>query len=74
MLLSDLKKGEKAIIKALLDEDGSSLLMEMGCLPGEEIEMIAEAPLGDPITVRITGYRLSLRKQEASKVEIERIS
>ncbi len=71
MLLSELKKGQKATIKALLDSKDSSLLMEMGCLPGEEIEMIAEAPLGDPITVRITGYRLSLRKNEARKVEVD---
>ncbi len=43
-------------------------LMEMGCLPGEPIYVERIAPLGDPIAVTISGYQLSLRKQEASTI------
>lgn len=43
----------------------------MGCIPGETITLIARAPLGDPITVKVSGYRLSLRKQQAREIEID---
>ena len=43
----------------------------MGITPGTEIEVIRVAPLGDPIEVKIRGYSLSLRKEEANFVEIE---
>jgi ferrous iron transport protein A len=66
--LSELKAGERATI---LDFESSELelkLMEMGCLPGEEIVVEQIAPLGDPISVRIAGYSLSLRKNEAKQI------
>ena len=43
-------------------------LMEMGCLPGEEIIVERIAPLGDPIAINVAGYQLSLRKREASTI------
>jgi len=42
----------------------------MGCIPGEKIEVIRIAPLGDPIAISITGYMLSLRKEEAATVRV----
>jgi ferrous iron transport protein A len=68
--LSELKAGERATI---LDFESSELelkLMEMGCLPGEEIIVEQIAPLGDPISVRIAGYSLSLRKNEAKQIVV----
>ena len=47
-------------------------LMEMGVMRGTEIEMVKLAPLGDPIEVKLRGYHLSLRKQEAEQIEISR--
>lgn len=47
-------------------------LMEMGCLPGEEIMVEQIAPLGDPISVRIAGYFLSLRKNEANQILVDK--
>lgn len=47
-------------------------LLEMGILPGEEIEMIGAAPMGDPIEYSVYGYRISLRRAEAARVRIER--
>ena len=46
-------------------------LMDMGVLPGEEVEVWKVAPLGDPIEVRIRSYRLSLRKKEAEGIAVE---
>ena len=45
--------------------------MEMGCLPGEEIELEKIAPLGDPICVNVAGYHLSLRINEAEHILVE---
>jgi ferrous iron transport protein A len=42
----------------------------MGLLPGKEVKFNYRAPLGDPISVQISGYNLSLRLDEASQVEI----
>lgn len=40
----------------------------MGCLPGESVQVERVAPLGDPMAVTISGYQLSLRKQEAATI------
>jgi len=68
MKLSDLKIGERGIIKEFTDLSLSIKLMEMGCLPGEPVVLERIAPLGDPIAIKVSGYHLSLRKEEASKV------
>jgi len=44
----------------------------MGCIPGEEIVVEQIAPLGDPISVRVAGYTLSLRINEASEILVEK--
>jgi ferrous iron transport protein A len=46
-------------------------LMEMGLTPGVELRLIGVAPLGDPLELELRGYRLSVRKSEASRVELE---
>ena len=45
--------------------------MEMGCVPGEKISVEQIAPLGDPISVKVSGYRLSLRISEAEQILVE---
>ncbi len=45
--------------------------MEMGCLPGEPISVETIAPFGDPIIIKVTNYKLSLRKSEAFSIWIE---
>ena len=47
--------------------------MEMGCIPGEIIRVDQVAPLGDPISVKISGYSLSLRLNEAEHINVELI-
>ena len=44
----------------------------MGIVPGEVVEVIRVAPLGDPVEIKVKGYSLSLRKEEAEAVIIER--
>jgi len=72
MRLSDLKAGERAVIIQFDSSDLELKLMEMGCLPGEEIIVEQIAPLGDPISVRIAGYSLSLRKNEANQIFVSK--
>jgi ferrous iron transport protein A len=45
--------------------------MEMGLTPGVEVRLVGVAPLGDPLELELRGYRLSVRKNEASRVQIE---
>ena len=69
-LLSNLRKGQKGIIDSFTDYELSLKLLEMGCIPGEVIEVIRIAPLGDPIAISISGYMLGMRKAEASTVRV----
>ncbi len=48
-------------------------LLDMGLVPGAEISMVRVAPLGDPVEYMVRGYRLSLRRSEASQVMIQRL-
>lgn len=72
MQLSELNAGEVAIILSLGSSALSLKLMEMGCLPGEKIEVRYKAPLGGPIAVNVFGYILGLRKDEANLVQVEK--
>ncbi|MFO0414812.1 MAG: ferrous iron transport protein A [Bacteroidota bacterium] len=69
--LSALKPGTRAIIQKIEDPESHLKLMEMGCLPGEEVVVYRIAPLGDPLSIRVSGYNLSLRKEEAEAVWVE---
>ncbi|MFN8165425.1 MAG: ferrous iron transport protein A [Bacteroidia bacterium] len=68
--LSELKRGQKGMIDSFTDYELSLKLLEMGCIPGEPIEVIRIAPLGDPIAISVSGYMLSLRKNEAATVRV----
>lgn len=68
MKLSELKSGERGTIIAFQSAELELKLMEMGCIPGEEVIVEQRAPLGDPISVRVAGYTLSLRLNEANQV------
>jgi len=46
-------------------------ILEMGVLPGTQVKVIRQAPLGDPIEIRVMGYSLSLRRSEAACIEVE---
>ncbi len=71
-LLSDLLPGEKGIVKKVT---GSSMIkrriVDMGVVAGTVIEVQKFAPLGDPIEIKVKGFNLSLRKNEAELIELE---
>jgi len=69
--LSLLKVGEAGIIDSFVKDDISVKLMEMGCVPGERISVEQIAPLGDPISISIAGYILSLRLDEAEGIMVK---
>jgi len=69
--LSLLKVGESGVIDSFLKDDISIKLMEMGCVPGESVKVEQIAPLGDPISISVAGYSLSLRLDEASSILIK---
>jgi ferrous iron transport protein A len=66
--LSEMKPGQEGIIQEFNDQSVVLKLMEMGCVPGEKILLEQVAPLGDPISISIAGYRLSLRLSEAEHI------
>ena len=71
--ISSLKKGEKGIIKDF-DIDFIPLkLLEMGCLPGNEVELLQIAPFGDPLYLNINGSHLAIRVETAAQIEVELI-
>jgi ferrous iron transport protein A len=73
--LSELRPGDRAVVESV--GGGASLvqrLYEFGLLEGEEVEVLALAPLGDPIEIRLGNTRLSLRKSEAAGVVVRLIS
>jgi ferrous iron transport protein A len=66
--LSELEPGQKAIIHSFENDEIFLKLMEMGCVPGEEVLVEMLAPLGDPISIKVAGYQLSLRIEEARSI------
>ena len=69
--LSELAVGEIGAIHSFENDDIYIKLMEMGCVPGEEVRVEQVAPLGDPISIAVAGYHLSLRLNEARSILVE---
>jgi len=70
--LGELKPGEKGKIIRVGGGGGiHRRLLDMGMVSGSEVEVERVAPLGDPIEVRIKGYHLTLRKEEAANIQVE---
>ena len=70
--LKDLKIGESGkIVKIGAVGDVKRRFMDMGITRGVTVKVIKIAPLGDPIEIEVRGYNLSVRKDDASKIDIE---
>ena len=69
--IASLKKGEKAIIKEFDVEAIPLKLLEMGCLPGNMVELLQIAPFGDPLYLNINGAHLAIRMETAREIEVE---
>ena len=70
--LATLPVGSRGKVARIDGDDEISIrLMEMGLTPGVEFAVVGVAPLGDPLELELRGYRLSVRKSEAARVEID---
>lgn len=72
--LSQIKPGQVVTILSFESNDLFLKLMEMGCVPGERIRVEQVAPLGDPMSIVVAGYNLSLRLNEAENIFVEEIT
>ena len=71
--LEELKPGERGrIVKMKGGSKANRRIVEMGATTGTLIEVKRVAPLGDPIEIKLKGYHLSLRKEEAANITVER--
>ena len=71
-LLSELKPGQRGMISRVSGGGQTHRrILDMGVVPQTKVEVERVAPLGDPMEVRIKGYHLSLRKEEAANVYVE---
>lgn len=69
--IASLKKGEKAVIRDFDVEAIPLKLLEMGCLPGNFVEVLQVAPLGDPLYLNINGSHLAIRLETAREIEVD---
>jgi ferrous iron transport protein A len=69
--IHSLKKGEKAIIKDFDIDIVPLKLLEMGCLPGNMVELLQIAPFGDPLYLNINGSHVAIRVETAREIEVE---
>ena len=73
--LDELGLGESAVIIEIIGNDVvASRLMEMGLIEDEPISMVGRAPMGDPTEYSVRGYRISLRKNESTRVLVRKES
>jgi len=68
--IANLSVGEKGIIDNIPFDSVPLKLLEMGCLPGKEVELIQVAPLQDPLYIKVNGSHLAIRKETAELIEI----
>ena len=69
MTLDDLKVGESAVITAT-GGDGALRLRHMGLIPRTRVSLIKVAPMGDPKEIMVRGYVLTLRREDAARIEV----
>lgn len=71
--LSDLSVGNRGRVTRMeVPQADRPRLMEMGLLVGTTVELVRFAPLGDPVEIKVRGYRLSLRRHEAELIWVDR--
>lgn len=71
MTLADLKRGQRGIIIDVSSIHIPLKLLEMGCLPGNSVELVQVAPFADPMYLNINGSHLAIRKETAIHILIE---
>ncbi|CAM3655338.1 feoA protein [Flavobacterium saliperosum S13] len=72
--LAQLQKGQKAIIQDFNIEVIPLKLLEMGCLPGNEVTLLQVAPFGDPLYITVNDSHVAIRLETAKEISIEIIN
>lgn len=71
MTLDELPIGQTATIKSVGGEGALRCrLLDMGLIPRTDVEVRKVAPMGDPIEIRLRGYELTIRKEDAKEIEM----
>jgi ferrous iron transport protein A len=75
MTLKDLQIGDRAKVTGFLEGGGAyrRKLLSMGLTPGAEFSVTRVAPLGDPVEIRVRGFALTLRRDEAASLGVEKL-
>ena len=72
MTLAQLPAGKSGVITTVGGEGALRCrLLDMGLIPRTRVTLQKVAPMGDPIEIRVRGYELTLRVEEAQKIEVE---
>ena len=74
MTLAQLNKGEKAVVEDLNTDLVPLKLIEMGCLPGNQIELLQLAPFKDPLFLNINGAQIAIRKETAKHIQVKKLN
>ncbi|QYJ69153.1 FeoA family protein [Flavobacterium litorale] len=69
--LAELKKGQRAIIVDFNIDLIPLKLLEMGCLPGNLVELLQVAPFGDPIYINVNDSHVAIRLETAAEIDVE---
>ncbi len=71
MTIDDLKIGQSGVIDQVGGEGPLRLrFLDMGLIPGTGVELVKMAPMGDPIQIRLRGYELTIRREDARKISL----
>lgn len=68
--IAQMQVGQKGVICDIAIDKIPLKLLEMGCLPGKEVQLIQRAPLNDPLYIRVNGSHLAIRIETANLIEI----
>jgi ferrous iron transport protein A len=71
--IANLVVGETGIIEDFSIDAIPLNLLEMGCLPGQEVKLLQIAPLNDPLYIQVNGSHLAIRKEMASQIKISKL-
>ena len=69
--VAHLKRGQRGIIKEFAEDLIPIKLLELGCLPGNEVELVQVAPLNDPIYINVNGSHIAIRRAMANKIALD---
>lgn len=71
MTVADLRQGQKGIIKEFTTLILPIKLMELGCLPGNSVELVQVAPFKDPLYINVNGSHIAIRRALAKEIELD---